>query len=57
MCDRRKSFRWGCLGLKDRCLLRKVGNSLGMENMTPFPPNYYNFEIMGLSGKDMGKGL
>lgn len=26
-----------CLGLKDRCLLRKAGASLGMEDATPFP--------------------
>ena len=44
-----------CLGLKDRCLPRKTETSLGMENMTTFPKNYYNFEIKGLSGKDMGK--
>ena len=25
-----------------------------MENVNPLPPNYYNFEIKGLSGKDMG---
>lgn len=24
-----------------------------MEDVNPFPPNYYNFEIKGLSGKDM----
>lgn len=41
------------LGLKDRCLSKKVGISLGME-MTP-PPNYCNFKIKGLSGKNMGK--
>lgn len=46
-----------CLGLKDRLWPRKVGTSLEMENMTPFPPNSYNFEIKGLSGKDVGKGI
>ena len=25
-----------------------------MENVNTLPPNYYNFEIKGLSGKDMG---
>ena len=25
-----------------------------MENVNPLPPNYYNFEIKGLSGKDTG---
>lgn len=35
----------GCHGWKDRCLLRKAGASPGKENITPFPPNYYNFEI------------
>ena len=25
-----------------------------MENANPVPPNYYNFEIKGLSGKNMG---
>ena len=25
-----------------------------MENVNLLPPNYYNFEIKGLSGKDMG---
>ena len=25
-----------------------------MENVNPLPPNYYNFEIKGLSGKNMG---
>uniref|UniRef100_U3JY59 Sterile alpha motif domain containing 11 n=1 Tax=Ficedula albicollis TaxID=59894 RepID=U3JY59_FICAL len=27
---------------------------LEMENVNPLPPNYYSFEIKGLSGKDMG---
>lgn len=31
--------------------------SLGMENVSPFPPNYYTFEIMGHSGKEMGKRI
>lgn len=26
---------------------------LGLENVNPFLPNYYNFEIKGFSGKDM----
>ena len=28
-----------------------------MENVNPFPPNYYNFEIKVLSGKDVGIGI
>ena len=28
--------------------------SLKVENVNPLPPNYYKFEIKGLSGKDMG---
>ena len=43
-----------CLGLEDRCLLRKAGVFFEMENVNSFPPNYYKFEIKGLSGKDMG---
>ena len=43
-----------CPGLEDRCLLRKAGDSLGMENVNSLPPNYYNFEIKGLSDKNMG---
>lgn len=39
-----------CLGLKERCLPRKAGNSPGMEDMNLFLPNYY-VEITGLSGK------
>lgn len=27
---------------------------LGLENVNPFLPNYYNFEIKGLSAKDVG---
>lgn len=46
-----------CLGLKDRCLTRKAGTSPGIENVTPFPLNYYNSAIKGLSGKDMEKGV
>lgn len=46
-----------CRGLKDRYLPRKVRMSLGMENITPFPPNYYNIEIKGLPGKDIRKGI
>lgn len=46
-----------CLGLKDRRLPKRVGTSLGMKNTTPFPPNYDNFEIKGLSGKHMGKEI
>lgn len=46
-----------CLGLKDRCLPRKVGTYLGKESVTPFPQNYSNSKIMGLSGKYMGKGI
>ena len=46
-----------CPGLKDRCPLRKAGASLEMENVNPLPPNYYHFEIKGLSGKDMGIGI
>lgn len=42
-----------CLRLKDRYLSRKAGASSKMENATPFHPNYYNFEIKGLSGKKM----
>lgn len=46
-----------CLALKDRCPPRKAGTSLGMENVAPFPHNYYNYEIKGFSSKDMGKGI
>ena len=46
-----------CLGLKDRCLPKKAGTSLGTESMTPFPLNYYNFEMKGLSGKAVGEGI
>ena len=28
-----------------------------MENVNPLPPNYYNFEIKGLSDKAMGIGI
>lgn len=28
---------------------------LEWKNLTHFPPNYYKFEIKGISGKDMGK--
>lgn len=46
-----------CLGLKNMCLPRKAHTSHGMENVTLFPTNYYNFEITRLSDKDTGKGI
>lgn len=35
---------------------KEGGNLTRMETMTPFPPNYSNFEMMGLSGRAMGGG-
>lgn len=42
---------------KGRCLLRKAGAFFEMENVNPLLLNYYNFEIMGFSGKDVGMGI
>lgn len=38
-------------------LRRKVGTSLGIDNVSPFPLSYYNSKIKGLSGKNMGQGV
>lgn len=46
----------GCLGLNDRCLPRKAETSLGMKNITHFPPNYY-YNVKSISGGGMGKGI
>lgn len=43
------------LGLEDRCLTRKAGTSLVIENVNPFSPK--NSENLGLSSKDLGKGV
>lgn len=45
-------LRAGCFGLKDRCLLGKVGAVFGLENVNFFL-NYYNFEIRGPLSKNM----
>lgn len=37
-----------CLGLKDRCLLRKAEASLEMADVNPLSLNYYNFKIKEL---------
>lgn len=52
--DRNIALLW-CLGLKEKYLPRRGGASLRMENMILLPLNYCNFEIKGLSGKDMGE--
>lgn len=43
--------------LVDQCPPRRAGTSFGMEKYDPLPLNYYNFEIMGFSGKDMVRGI
>lgn len=43
--------------LKRQVLAREGGNLPEMEKLTPLPPNYCNFEIPGLSGKDVGEEI